>query len=101
MLLPSEIKWRRAIRFREPKRIDDDTFDKMDCFRIHDVIFGGPATFWIEKKTFLLRKIYLEHEFEDFRTQATTTYKLILNGKIKDEMLEFNPPKEKPWWQFW
>jgi len=101
MLLPSEIKWRRAIRFHKPKRIDDDIFDKVDCYRINDLIFGSPATFWIDKKAFLLRRVYLEQEFEDFRAQRTTTYKPILNGEVMDKMLEFNPPKEKPWWQFW
>lgn len=97
MLLPSEIKWRRAIRFNKPKRISDDIIDKVNCFRIHDLILGSPVTFWIGKKTFLLRKIHMEKEFEDFRTQETTTYKPVLNGKVMDIMLEFNPPKEKSW----
>ena len=101
MLLPNEITWRRAIRFHEPKRIDDAIFDKVDCFRIHDLIFGSPVTFGIDKKTFLLRKIYREQEFEDFRTQETTTYKPIMDGKVMDNMLEFSPTKEKSWWQRW
>jgi hypothetical protein len=101
MLLPKEIKWRRAIRFHKPKRIGDDIFDMVECFRVHDLILGRPVTFWIDKKSFLLRKIYREQEFVDFRTQETTTYKPILNGRIMDNMLEFNPPKEEPWWQFW
>ena len=96
MLIPNEIKWRRAIRFHKPERIGDDIFDEVDCFRIHDIILVSPVTFWIEKKTFLLRKIFREQEFEDFRTQQTTTYKPILNGKVMDNMLEFNPPKDKP-----
>jgi outer membrane lipoprotein-sorting protein len=102
MLLPNEIKWRRAIRFRKPKRIDDELFDKVDCYRVHDLIFNIiPTTIWIDKKTFLLRKIYREQEFDDFRTQETTTYNPILNGNVADNLLEFNPPTEKRWWQFW
>jgi outer membrane lipoprotein-sorting protein len=102
MLLPNEITWRRAIRFRKPKRIDDDLIDKVDCYRIHDLVFNIiPTTIWIDKKTFLLRKIYREQEFDDFRTQETTIYNPILNGNVADNLLEFNPPAEKRWWQFW
>lgn len=100
MLLPSEIKWRRAIRFNKPKRIDDGIFNKVSCFRIQDVIFGNHVIFWIDKETFLLLKIYRENEFGDFQTQETTIYRPMVNGKVTDMMLEFNPPGEKRWWQF-
>ena len=94
MLLPNKITWRRAIRFRKPERIDDDLFDKVDCYRIHDLIFNViPTTIWIDKKTFLVRKIYREQKFNDFHTQETTIYKPILNGNVADNLLEFNPPK--------
>jgi outer membrane lipoprotein-sorting protein len=92
MLLPSEIKWRRAIRFNNPKRIDDDRIAKIDCFRIHDFILGGPTILWIDKEKFLLRKVYREQEFDDFRAQTTTIYKPQLNQEVTDEMLDFNPP---------
>ncbi|MFT5573916.1 MAG: hypothetical protein ACI9FR_002852 [Cryomorphaceae bacterium] len=97
MLLLNEIKWRRAIRFRKPKRIDDDLIDEIDSFGIHDLIGGSSTTFWIDKKRFLLLKVYLEQEFEDSRTQETTLYKPILNGKVTDKILEFNRPKKKLW----
>ena len=99
MLLPNEIKWRRAIRFSKPKRIDDGFFNKVSCFKIQDQIFGHHAVFWIDKETFLLLKIYREKEFKDFQTQETTTYQPIKNGKVTDLMLEFNPPGESRWWQ--
>ena len=94
MLLPDEITWRRAIRFHDPKRIGDAVFDTADCFRIHDAIMGGPVTLWIDKKTFMLRKVYREQMFEDFRTQETTTYEPMVNGPIRDKMLAFDPPTE-------
>jgi outer membrane lipoprotein-sorting protein len=99
MLLPNEIKWRRAIRFNKPKRIDDGFFNKVSCFKIQDQIFGNHAVFWIDKETFLLLKIYREKIFEDFQAQETTTYQPIKNGKVTDVMLEFNPPGESRWWQ--
>jgi len=93
MLLPDEITWRRAIRFHEPKRLEDTTIDTIDCFKIQDLIFGSPTTLWIEKKTFLLRKIYKEQEFKDFRAQTTTLYTPRINGTITEKMLEYKPSK--------
>jgi outer membrane lipoprotein-sorting protein len=99
MLLPSEIKWRRAIRFNKPKRIDDAIFNKILCFRIQDNIFGNNVIFWIDQETFFLLKIYREKKSEEYKYQETTTYKPIKNGKVTDIMLEFNPPDENRWWQ--
>ena len=94
MLLPNEITWRRGIRFNQPKRIDDGVFENTDCFRLQDLIFNSPTTFWIDKETFLLRKIYHEQEFKDFRTQETTIYKPNLNGSVTNHSLEFNSPAQ-------
>ena len=98
MLMPNEITWRRAIRVNQPKRIDDDIVDSTDCYRVQDLILGAiPTTLWIDKKTFMLRKIYREHKFDDFRTEETTTYKPILNGEVENDLLEFKPSK----WNIW
>lgn len=101
MLLPEEIKWRRAIRFDKPERTEDATLGDVDCFRIHDVIGGNPVTFWIDKEEYLLRRIYLEMAFDDFRLRRTTTYKPVSNGEVTDPMLEFKAPEGRSWWQIW
>ena len=92
MLLPGEIKWRRAIRFHEPTRGEDDVLDGVDCYRIHDDIFGSAITFWIGKKDFLLRGIYSRKSFEDFTVTRTTVYRPQLNGEVTRDMLEFGGP---------
>jgi len=96
MLLPGEITWRRAVRFTQPRRIEDAFFNDAECFRLQDLVLEKmPTTLWIDKKTFLLLKIYREQEFDDFRTQETTIYKPNLNVDIPDSLLEFNPPAQK------
>ena len=93
MLLPKEITWRRAIRFDDPKRLDDDALVGNECFRINEVVSGGiPTTIWVDKKTYLLRKVYSEQVFEDFQVPQTTIYRPILNGNVTKEMLEFGSP---------
>jgi hypothetical protein len=93
MLLPSEIKWRRAIRFNKPKRIGDDRIAQIECFRIHDTIGGSPTTLWIYKEKLLLRKVYYEQAFDDFQVQTTMLYEPYLNQEVTGEMLDFNPLK--------
>lgn len=93
MLIPTESEFRNAIIFYDPQRIDDVVVNGIDCFQISDPAEYRRLTLWIGKKDFLLRKIYREQKFDDFRLQETTTYKPIINGAIKDKMLEFNSPQ--------
>lgn len=94
MLLPDKVGGRRLTDIPELKRIDDAIFDKVDCFRIQDQAVDRPMTLWIDKKQFLLRRIDSQKKFEKFSTQRATTYKPVINGKVTDKMLEFDPPKQ-------
>ena len=93
MLLPDEVSRRRLTDIPELKRIDDVIFDKVDCFRIQGQSVGSPMTIWVDKNTFLLRRIDAKRKFDDFRTERTTTYEPVINGEISDKMLEFDPPR--------
>ena len=54
-----------------------------------------PCIFWIDKKTFLIRKVEEECIFINggFRTKTTTTYFPVINADISKKALEFNPPR--------
>ena len=93
MLLPDEVSGRRLTGIPELKRIDDVIFDKVDCFRIQRQSVGSPMTIWVDKNTFLSRRIDTKRKFDDFRTERTTTYQPVINGEISDKMLKFDPPK--------
>ena len=100
MLLPQQITWRRAIRFRIPTRIDDARLGDVDCYRIVDRVAGGLVTFWVGKQDLLLRKTYLEKSFDDFRVRRTTTYRPEMNTAIDAQLLEFESPGKNRWWRF-
>ena len=91
MLIPDEFRGRRLTNITEAERIEDAKFDEVDCFRIQGSV-GSPMTIWVDKKTFLLRRIDSQTKFDDFRTEQTTTYEPVINGKIPDKMLKFDPP---------
>ena len=90
MLLPKEITWRRAIRFSKPTRIQDERVGNRDCFRIHDQFRYNVVTYWIDKENFLLRKIFKEATFDDFRVESTTTYAPVMNGFVEPSLLTFD-----------
>ena len=96
MLLPKEITWRRAIRFNEPMRMQDEKLGDSDCFRIRDRFGRSIVTYWIDKESFLLRKMFKETAFDDFLVKSTTTYAPELNGDVDPKLLEFWQPGKKP-----
>jgi outer membrane lipoprotein-sorting protein len=93
LLLPKEICGYAVVDLAGAKRIDDATCEKDECFRIEGDWFGSPTTIWIDKATYLIRRIDSSHQFEDFRTEDTTTYEPEINGDIPDKLLEFDPPE--------
>ncbi len=94
LLLPDEVGGRRPTEVTEPQRIKDAKLDKVECFRIQCKAADSPMTLWIETKTFLVRRIDEQTNFDNFRTEDTTTYQPVVNGKITDKMLEFGAPKQ-------
>ena len=74
-------------------RSEDAKLDGLDCFRMQGQFGGSPLTIWIDKRAILVRRIDSQKELDDLRTERTTTYKPVINGKISEKKLEFDPPK--------
>jgi hypothetical protein len=89
MLLPKQSRFRNAIVFYSPERTDDEVVDGINCFKIEDLNNYRELTLWIDKKEFLLRKMYVERDLGDSRAETTTTYVPILNGAVDDKVLNF------------
>ena len=95
LLLPHEVSGRPLTDLTESKRIDDGNLEKVGCFRIQANYADVPETLWIDKRSFLVRRIDAQEKFANFRTEETTTYEPVVDGEIPDKALEFNPPKAK------
>jgi outer membrane lipoprotein-sorting protein len=93
MLLPEEVGGRRPEELPGAKRIEDGRFDDADRYRIEGRYSSGPDTLWIDKKTYLLRRIDQQRSGKDYRTEETTTYAAFLDEAVPDKMLVFDPPK--------
>jgi hypothetical protein len=96
LLLPNDVTGRRLTDIMEAKRVEDSKLGKVDCFRIEgDFVEDTPMTIWIDKKTFLVRRIDSQKKFDAFRTEETTSYDPVFDEEIPDKKLEFDPPKQK------
>ncbi len=95
LLMPKEVGGRRLTDMTGAKRLEDAKLGKVDCLRIEGKYADSPMTVWIDKKTFLVRRIDDQTKFADFRTEATTTYDPAIDEEILDKKLEFDPPKGK------
>lgn len=72
--------------------LEDAKLDGIDCFRITGKYAGNPMTVWIEKQTYLIRRIDQRMKVEDFVVETTTTYTPVLDGDVPEKMLKFDPP---------
>jgi outer membrane lipoprotein-sorting protein len=101
LLLPKEVTGGHLTdEMPGAKRIEDAKLGKVDCFRIAGKIVShtssvksDSATVWIEKKSFLIRRIDEHTAQNDFSSEKTTTYTPEVDGNVPDKMLLFNPPK--------
>jgi outer membrane lipoprotein-sorting protein len=118
-LMPDSIGGKRFTDLTELKLLEDAKLGGVDCFRIKGKLVinldptelervrkkvrkvtgkdptpskRGPETLWIDKSTFLLRRIDEETQFDNFRTESTTTYEPLIDERIADKQLKFDPP---------
>jgi hypothetical protein len=93
-------------------RIDDGTDRNVACFRIkgrpravpYTVTTGGhvltvqdeTVTLWIERGTYLLRKVEERKDYGSYTQETVTTYEPEINVDIPTEELTFTPPETPP-----
>ena len=95
LLMTQEVGGRTLMEMTETKRIDDAKVGEVECMRIEGKFADSPMTLWLDKQTFLVRRIDLTMKLTGFRTETTTTYEPVINEEIADKLLKFDPPKAK------
>ena len=85
------------VRLANPVRLADTRIDGFDCFQVqgdrwpHD----GPTIVWIDKESFLIRRIYEEDDLPDATTKTTWHYEPALNVALGEAALRFRRPAEE------
>jgi hypothetical protein len=106
LLLPREVGEGAPLIGAE--RIEDGVDRGVPCFRIkgksrktpYVLTMGGrtltvqdeSVTLWIDRATFLLRKVEEAKTFDTYRSESTTTYMPEFNVEISAGQLDFNAP---------
>ncbi len=92
LLLPDEVTGRSLTAITGRKRVEDGKLGKAECFRIEGKFGNDSTTLWIDKQSYLLRRIDEQTKLENCRTEQTTTYDPEINVTIADKLLEFRAP---------
>jgi len=95
LLLPDEVSGRRLTSLSKARRVEDRECMSSACYRIEGKYAGNPAVVWVDKQTFLVRRIDSRSEFDNFRTERTTLYDPVIDLEVDNELLEFNSPESR------
>ena len=91
------------------RRIEDGVVDECECFRILGqssrtpktrgsgatgiVLRENSSTIWIDKRSYLVRRVDESNVYDSFSTDTVTTYSPAINVEIPSEELEFGAPE--------
>jgi hypothetical protein len=109
MLLPDASAPKSALELSYARRIDNAEVDGFECFRIRGqsirtprtlgsgenavVLRENSSTIWIDKQSYLVRRVDESNVYDSFRTDTVTTYSPEINVEILSEQLAFGAPE--------
>src|SRR5207253_2617161 len=92
LLMPEQITGTKLTQLADARTLPDAKLGGIACYRIGGNLMGSPTTLWIEKVSYLLRRIDERTQFDDFRTESTTTYTPVANRGVPNAALRFDAP---------
>lgn len=109
MLRPEPSASKSALELNYARRIKDGDADEFECFRIRGqsirtpktlgsgdtgiVLHENSSTIWIDKHSYLVRRVDESNVYDSFSTDTVTTYSPEINVEIPSELLEFGAPE--------
>ncbi|HOF38858.1 MAG TPA: hypothetical protein PLD73_02205 [Candidatus Hydrogenedentes bacterium] len=97
LLMPDRVHGRSLAELHGLSRLSDALLEDVPCYRINGSLRTGALyTVWIDRATFLVRRIDAEHIAPDYSTTDCTVYFPELNPELADQELLLNAPASKP-----
>lgn len=109
MLLPDASAPKTALELSYARRVEDAEEGGFACFRIRGQSIRTPRTLgsgentvvlrenssiiWIDKQSYLVRRVDESNGYDSFRTDTVTTYSPEINVEIPSEQLDFGTPE--------
>jgi outer membrane lipoprotein-sorting protein len=98
LLMPKQIGAGKLtlIKYRGGFALDEEgQFDAHECYRIIGEWGKLPMTVWIDKQSYLVRRIDTQNPVRDLRVDETITYDPSIDVEVADELLEFDAPEQE------
>ena len=95
LLIPGTKLGGDIVRLTDAVRLDDAQVDGLDCFQVQGYRWpntGQPTTVWIDKDSFLIRRVYEEQEIQGVRSKTTWFYEPAINTPVTAEAVQFSKP---------
>jgi outer membrane lipoprotein-sorting protein len=93
LLMPERVRGRSLAELQGLDRLPDAMLDETACYRIvGSDRTGAPYVIWIERQTFMVRRIDETHAFEDFTTTDSTLYYPELDPDLADAEFYLKTP---------
>lgn len=86
------------VRLSSPVRLEDEQIDSFDCFQVQGFRWpnsGEPTLVWIDKESYLIRKVYEEGKIKGGATKTTWHYEPAINVPAAADDLLFNKPTSR------
>ena len=83
------------VRLTSAVRLDDMQIEGFDCFQVQGFRWpnsGRPTTVWVDKQSFLIRRVYEEQEIKGQETRTTWFYEPAINVPVDEAALRFDRP---------
>src|ERR1035437_4357992 len=85
LLLPDQIGGRSMASLTDLTRLPDEAVDDTLCFKLQGKFADQPTTLWLEKETYVIRRIVEDSKL----TRTTTVYRPEVDKEIPANELEF------------
>jgi hypothetical protein len=98
LLLPDQIHGGKLQLIKIPRGFklgEDGHLGAHACHRIVGTWGKLPMTVWIDKQSYLVRRIDTQMQTKDARVEATTTYDPMIDADLADDLLKFDPPGQR------
>jgi hypothetical protein len=92
LLLTGQNIGRRLSDLTGVQRLNDDKAGKADCYCVKGSYGDVETTVWVEKVSFLIRRVDRRFQAETFSSDETTTYEPVVDAEVPPARLEFSPP---------
>jgi outer membrane lipoprotein-sorting protein len=93
LLFPTEVRGDHLTDLTGARRLGDEKIGDADCYRIEGKSGENPMKLWIDKSSFLVRRIDMETQLTYLRIEFTTTYDPVIDSEVNEEMLALDLPK--------